>query len=166
MAGLKNPLIFIVEDNKIYNRLVVEFLKKNRYTNVMPFDSGEECLKNVGQKPDIIIQDYLLGGMNGIEVLRRVKKLSPKTEFLFLSGQESMEVAVNTMRYGAFDYIVKDQVTLDKVVDRINKILKIKRLERTNFQIKAFMAGFIVFLLLVILFFVIYYMTDILGVHW
>ena len=77
MQNVKNPLIFVVEDNKVYNKLIVNYLKSNKYVNVEAFYSGEECLKNIEKGPDIIIQDYLLEGMNGIEVLKRVKKVSP-----------------------------------------------------------------------------------------
>jgi DNA-binding NtrC family response regulator len=163
---MKNPLIFVVEDNKIYNMLVVTFLEKQGFGNVKSYLNGEDCLRNLKLKPDIVIQDYLLEGLNGIEVLKRGKKHYPETEFIFLSGQDNMEVAVNTMRYGAYDYIVKNEVTLEKVVDKINRILKNKKIQRANRNIKIFMSAFIVFLLLVILFFVLYFLTDTWGVHW
>jgi DNA-binding NtrC family response regulator len=166
MGSIKNLLIFVVEDNKIYNKLVVNFLEKSGYTNVKSFNNGEDCLRNLKLKPEVVIQDYLLEGLNGIEVLKRAKKYYPETEFIFLSGQDSMEVAVNTMRYGAYDYIVKNEMTLDRVVDKIEKIMKAKKLARSNKRIKFFMLGFIIILLLVVLFFVLYFLTDIWGVHW
>lgn len=166
MGGINNPLIFVVEDNKIYNKLVVNFLEKNGYTNLRSFSNGEDCLKNLKFKPDIVIQDYLLEGLNGIEVLKRAKKHYPETEFIFLSGQDSMEVAVNTMRYGAYDYIVKNEMTLERVADKINRIMKNKKMLRANKNLKIIMLGFIVFLLLVVLFFVIYFLTDLWGTHW
>jgi len=166
MGGIKNPLIFVVEDNKIYNKLVVNFLEKKGFTNIKSFFNGEDCLRNLKLKPDIVVQDYLLEGLNGIEVLKRGKKISPETEFIFLSGQSSMEVAVNTMRYGAYDYIVKDEATLDRLVDKINKIGEAQKVARKNKNIKLFMLSFIIFLLLVILFFVLYFFTDMWGIHW
>jgi DNA-binding NtrC family response regulator len=166
MNNAKNPLIFIVEDNKIYNQLVAGFLEKKGFTNVKSFSTGEECLKNLNLNPDIIIQDYLLQGMNGIEVLVRAKKHHPETEFIFLSGQDSMEVAVNTMRYGAYDYILKNDMTLDRLADKIGRILKAQKLARKNKMVRSFMLGFIAFLLLVILFFVLYFLTDTFGAHW
>ena len=47
-----------------------------------------------------------------VEVFKRVKKLSPKTDFIFLTANESTEVAVSSIKYGAFDYIIKDEVAL------------------------------------------------------
>ncbi|NQU86273.1 MAG: response regulator [Mariniphaga sp.] len=166
MGSLKNPLMYVVEDNKIYNKLIVNFLEKKGFSNIKSFFNGEDCLRNLKAKPDIVIQDYLLEGLNGIEVLKRGKKHYPDTEFIFLSGQSSMEIAVNTMRYGAYDYIVKDEATLDRLVDKIGRIIKAQKVERANKNVKRFMLGFIIFLLLVVLFFVIYFFTDIWGIHW
>jgi len=74
MQNTKNPLIFVVEDNQMYNKLVVSYLKTNKLTNVESYLSGEEALKNIHKNPAIIIQDYLLEGMTGIEVLIKAKK--------------------------------------------------------------------------------------------
>ena len=151
MQNSNNPLIFVVEDNKIYNKLLVKHLESNRLTNVKSFFTGEECLEHMKEKPAIIIQDYLLEGMNGIEVLKKGKQISPETEFIFLSGQDSMEVAVNTMKYGAYDYIVKDQMTLDKMIDKVRKIMSVKKLEKTNKSYKIGRVLFFIILVIIIL---------------
>jgi DNA-binding NtrC family response regulator len=162
MAAKFNSLIFVVEDNKVYNKLITEYLKKQNFTKVKPFFSGEECVKAVeqGELPDIVIQDYFLEGMNGIDVLQKVKKLSPKSDFIFLTGHDNIEVAVNTIKFGAFDYIIKDKVTLDKVVDRIQKIRKVKLLEKQNKQIKMFMILFGIVIFIIVVFFMFYFRTK------
>ena len=141
MAVKKDHLIFVVENNKVYNLMVTEYLKKQNFTNVKAIYSGEECVEKVekGEKPEIVIQDYHLDGINGIDVLRKVKKINPKTEFVFLTSNENMEVAVNTIKYGAYDYIVKDKMALDKVVFKILKIIKMIKLENKNRQIRKVM---------------------------
>ena len=123
MKNQKYPLIFVVEDNSVYNTLIVNHLHIHKLTNTESFISGEECLKNIHRRPDIIIQDYLLGGINGVDVLVATKKRYPETEFIFLSGQDSIEAAVNCLKYGAYDYIVKDPHALNKMVDKINKLM-------------------------------------------
>jgi DNA-binding NtrC family response regulator len=116
-----------------------------------------------GAKPDIILQDYFLEKMNGIDVLLKVKKISPSSEFVFLTNNDSMEVAVNTIKYGAYDYIVKDKITLDKVVDRIQKIRKVKALESRNKQIKMAIMLFLGAIFLVVLFSVLYFIFGWFG---
>ena len=136
MQNNKNPLIFVVEDNQMYNKLVVSYLKTNKFTNVESYLSGEEAIKNMHKNPNIVIQDYLLEGMTGIEVLIKAKKTNPDVEFIFLSGQDSIDVAINSMKYGAYDYIVKDQMALQKLVNKIHKINSVTELVKTNNRYK------------------------------
>jgi len=142
MQNSKNPLIFVVEDNQMYNKLVVSYLKTNKFTNVESYLSGEEALNNMHKNPEIIIQDYLLEGMTGIETLIKAKKTNPNVEFIFLSGQDSIDIAINSMKYGAYDYIVKDQMALQKLVNKINKITSVTELVKSH---KRYKIGVILF---------------------
>lgn len=152
MVASKNPLIFVVEDNHVYNRLIVSFLKTNKLTNVESFSTGEDALKAMEKQPAVVIQDYLLEGMNGIEVLKRAKKVAPNVEFIFLSGQDNIDVAINTMKYGAYDYIVKDQMALKKLVNKINKIQSYNQLEVSK---KRYKMGVILFFVILAIFVVV-----------
>ena len=78
MDAKKSMLIFVVEDNVLFNKMVCEHLKKNNYTNLKSFVSGNECINAVmkGEHPDIVIQDYFLDDINGVDVLKAVKKQS------------------------------------------------------------------------------------------
>ncbi len=151
MENQNYPLIFIVEDNSVYNKLIVNHLRSHKLVRVESFLSGEECLKNLYRKPDIIIQDYLLDGINGIDVLKATKKKYPDTEFVFLSGQDNIEIAINSMKYGAFDYIVKDQNALVKLTDKINKIMISHELINSNKRYKLGVTLFFVALAVIIL---------------
>jgi len=126
----------------MYNKLVVSYLKTNKLTNVESYLSGEDALNNMSKNPDIIIQDYLLEGMTGIEVLIKAKKTNPNVEFIFLSGQDSIDIAINSMKYGAYDYIVKDQMALQKMVNKINKINSVTELVKSN---KRYKVGVVLF---------------------
>jgi DNA-binding NtrC family response regulator len=109
----------------------------------MSFYSGEEVINNLYRNPDIIIQDFLLDdGMNGIDVLKKAKELGNEVEFIFLSGQDNIDIAINTMKYGAYDYIVKDQMALKKMVNKINKIQSVNKLVKSN---KRYKKGAIIF---------------------
>ena len=153
MENHKYPLIFIVEDNTVYNKLIVNHLRLHKLTQTESFLSGEECLKNIDKKPDIIIQDYLLDGMTGIDVLKATRKKYPETEFIFLSGQNDIELAINSMKYGACDYIIKDQYALKKLTDKINKIMTIHELINSNKRYKLGITLFFIALAIIILIF-------------
>lgn len=151
MQNQKDPLIFIVEDNQVYNKLVVSYLKSKKFERIESFLTGEDCLNNIYKKPDIIIQDYLLDGINGIDVLKATKRVHPEVEFIFLSGQDSVDVAINTMKFGAYDYIVKDQMALKKMADKITKITSVQDLVRSNKRYKIGVTLFFIALAIIIL---------------
>jgi DNA-binding NtrC family response regulator len=146
MQNIKNPLIFVVEDNQMYNKLVVSYLRTNKFTNVESFLTGEDVLKNMYKNPDIIIQDYLLDGMTGIEVLIKAKKTNPNVEFIFLSGNDSIDIAINSMKYGAYNYILKDQMALPKLVEKIQKINSVSEVVITK---KGYKVGVLLFFVLI-----------------
>lgn len=158
MSKKKHPIIFIVEDNKAYNKIVEHHLNLNGYPNTYPFASGEEALKQLYLKPNIIIQDYKLQGMSGLNVLQRVKKVLPNTEFIFLSGQDNIEIAVNTVKYGAFDYILKTETALQRLIQKIDTITNFQQLKRS--KQKYFIAAYIFLAILVILLFLIIFTTQ------
>jgi len=156
MQNTKNPLIFVVEDNQMYNKLVVSYLRSNKLTNVESYLTGEEALKNLDKKPNIFVQDYLLEKMTGIDVLVKAKKIDPTIEFIFLSGQDSIDIAINSMKYGAYDYIVKDQMALKKLVDKIHKILSVSDLQKTNKRYKVGVVLFFAVLVVLIIIMITY----------
>jgi len=131
----KYLLIYVVEDNLVYNRMVCEYLKKQNYTRVKSFVSGNECIKAVmnGENPNIVIQDYFLDDLNGIDVLKAVKAKYKEAEFIFLTSNENIEVAIDCIAYGVHDYILKDKGDiLKRLLDKINKVSKVILLRRKN----------------------------------
>ena len=89
--------------------------------------------------------------MTGIEVLHAVKKISKFSEFVFLTANENMEVAVESIKSGAFDYIIKDNdIALKKVIDKITKIAKIKQLKQNNKATKLLMIILLLILIVII----------------
>lgn len=151
MENQDSPLIFIVEDNSIYNKFIENHLRSNKFKRIESFLSGEECLKNLYKKPDIVIQDYLLDGISGIDVLKTSKVKSPRTEFIFLSGQDNLNIAVNTIKNGAFDYVVKDRFALKKLIDNINKIMRNQSIQYENKTHKIGITLFLIVLSLIII---------------
>lgn len=125
---MKNPNIFIVEDDQFFAQMLKIVLGKNNYTNVQHFDSGEACLENLYTNPDLVILDYNLGTMNGIEVLRKIKGINPNIHVIFLSSQEKMNVAINSLKYGAFDYIEKNPHNVTSLLNLIQKIFRMDKI--------------------------------------
>jgi DNA-binding response OmpR family regulator len=99
--------VFIVEDDKFYAEIIRNTLVNEGYKQIQQFDTGGDFLECDVHQPDIVILDHMLGQMSGIHVLREIRAKNSKAQVIFLSGQEDMEVVVNALKLGAFDYIEK-----------------------------------------------------------
>ncbi len=151
MQRTKDPLIFIVQDNVIYKDLLVGYLQQRKFNNLKTFRSGEECLKLIHQKPDIIVLDYSFDGMTGLELMKRVKAEHPEIDFVFLSGQNSVEVAVNIMKMGAADYIIKDAQAPKNLLNSVEFLISTNKAQKINKGFQVGVVGFFIMLFLIIM---------------
>ncbi|HEY4789578.1 MAG TPA: response regulator [Bacteroidales bacterium] len=125
----KKKVVFIVEDDPGFNMLMTNYLTGKNKWEVHSFESGEKCLEKLHLKPDIFLQDIDLPGINGVEVMKRVKQRLPEAEFIFLSAQTDIKVVVDAVQLGAFDYIVKDAYSKENALNKIDQIVKIKHFQ-------------------------------------
>ncbi|MEQ8530807.1 MAG: response regulator, partial [Imperialibacter sp.] len=114
MKTEKKIKVFLVDDDAVFLKsLEIEFLNASGFT-VETYATGERCLENLANAPDVIILDYHLDGidknaMNGVKTLDKIKASNPDIPVLMLSSQDKIEVAVNCMHHKAFDYVVKSE---------------------------------------------------------
>ncbi|MBS1562959.1 MAG: response regulator [Bacteroidetes bacterium] len=127
MSKNMNLKICLVDDDVLCLNLYKQFFKQLGYTNIELFDNGMDCLENLsGMRPDVIFLDYNMEGLNGMDVLRKIKEFDKEIVVLFISGQEDMQVAINTMKHGAVDYLIKSSLSPDKlreVMERVGNLL-------------------------------------------
>lgn len=99
--------ILVIDDDKDICLILTRFLNKNNY-NVLIAHSGKEGLTLVGTEDfDLILCDYKLPDITGINLLKKVKELNPSIPFIIITGYSDVRTAVETFRYGASDYIIK-----------------------------------------------------------
>ncbi len=153
----KKPVLFIVEDDETFNKMLSSYFTSKHKWEVHSFLTGEESLKDLYLKPVVWLQDFELPGMNGIQVMKKVKKELPQTEFIFLSGQGSIQVAVETLKEGAFDYVIKDSSSKENALNKVDQVMYIKRLETNRKSIKL---SFIVVSVCYILSWLIYFLIK------
>lgn len=151
MQQTKNPLIFIIEDSVVYRDLIVGFLNSNKLSNLKTYKSGAECQKDLHLKPDLIVLDYVSAGINGLEFMAKVGLDHPEIEFIFLSGQNDVEIAVQIMKLGAADYIVKNDQAPYKLLKSIQGLINATRREKQAKGFRIGVVGFFVLLFLVIM---------------
>jgi DNA-binding NtrC family response regulator len=123
---------FIVEDDIFCANVYEHLLKSMGYDDITYFNNGLTCIDNLDKKPDIILLDHNMDGMKGFEVLKKIKRYNPNIYVVMISGQQDIETAVDALKYGAFDYLIKDNSVSNKITNTVNKIITIKAVMRES----------------------------------
>lgn len=116
--------IFVVEDDDWYNRLLVHHLSLNPDYEIESFTTGRGCLDNLHKNPDVITLDYRLPDMQGLEILKKIKSENEEIQVVVISEQEDIEVVVELLKFGAYDYIVKSRDIRSRLLNTIQNIRK------------------------------------------
>ncbi len=128
-------ILFLVDDDAVFLKsLEIEFLHHGDF-DIETFATGELCLANLSKKPDVIILDFHLDGIdksaiNGLATLDKIKHFDTDIPVIMLSSQDKIEVAVDCMRHHAFDYVIKSETAflrLQKVIETIFKQQKLQK---------------------------------------
>ena len=132
-----NPFkIFIVEDDKWYGELLHHHLSLNPEYEIEIFDSGNDLLKNLYKKPSVITLDYSLPDIKGAVLLKRLKEHHPDIPVVMISGQEDISTAITLLKEGAYDYIVKNEETKERLWRTMKNIRDSLALKNENIQLK------------------------------
>ena len=98
--------ILVVDDEAQICKLLKNFLELKDY-DVITASSGKEALEKIKEKPDIVLLDVMMPDMNGLQVLRKVKEIAPSIEVVMVTGLADQDIAIESLKKGAFDYITK-----------------------------------------------------------
>ncbi len=98
----------MVEDNDWYNRLLVHHLTMNPDFQVRSFFNGKDLMSHLHERPDVITLDYRLPDVKGSDLLRKIRDFDEGIEVIVISEQEDIQTAVDLLREGAFDYLIKN----------------------------------------------------------
>ncbi|MBW1981249.1 MAG: response regulator [Deltaproteobacteria bacterium] len=111
--------VLLVDDEEEFVRTLAERLQMRGYDVTTSF-SGEDAIKEIkGYNFDVVVLDVLMPGLDGIEALREIKNIKPLTEVIMLTGHATVETAIEGMKLGAYDYLMKPCKTED-LLSKIN----------------------------------------------
>jgi len=136
IKNMKTPTdfkIFLVDDDAFSLAIYEQRIKGLGYQNVTAFTSGTDCLNSLIEKPQVIFLDHAMAPINGFELLKKIKRFDPNIYVVMVSGQEDMQQALDALRFGAFDYLIKGQNESEKmqsVLDRIAKVQEMLKKKR------------------------------------
>ena len=120
--------VLIVDDEEDFTDTLTKRLKM-RQIRVDGVYSGSEALDFLDEDPvDVVVLDVRMPGMDGVEVLREIKQRYPLIEVLMLTGHANVEVAIEGMRLGAFDYLLKP-IEIDQLLYKLQDAYQKKSIQ-------------------------------------
>ena len=141
------PKILIIEDNDTMRQAMAAILERMD----IEFDEADNGLKGIelfkDKEHDLIISDYKMEGMDGLEVLKQVKKISPTKEVLIITAFGTIDLAVDAMKHGAVDFITKPfshdefKIKIERIINRINEREELSRLSEENIYLRDELEG-------------------------
>ena len=132
---MKNYNILIIDDEKSQRDILQGYLAKKCY-KVFTAESGSQGIKIINENlVDIVLSDYKMPEMTGLEILAKVSQINPEISFVIITAYGTVENAVNAMHLGAYDYLSKP-VNLDELDLLIARIIEHKNLKSENELLK------------------------------
>ena len=121
------PFVLLVDDEIPFVETMTKRLTKRKLRVIMAFN-GQEALEKIGKNRDldVVILDVKMPGMDGIETLGEIKKAHPLIEVIMLTGHATVESAIEGMRVGAYDYLMKP-CDLEQLMLKVEQATKKKR---------------------------------------
>lgn len=132
--------ILITDDEKSIRNILRDILEFEKY-GVEEAENGEEALRIVEEKPvDLMVLDIKMKGMDGLEVLEKVKEMKPELPVIMISGHGTIKIAVEATKKGAYDFLEKPP-DLNRLLISVRNALKNSELIRENRQIRTELLG-------------------------
>jgi two-component system response regulator AtoC len=130
---IKDLKVFMVEDNELFAHMISEALASQYGYKVEVFYTGEDMLKRINEKPDVVLLDFQLDSsdqncMNGDKVLEQIMKVQPQTKVVIISSQDDLEQAIELLKYGACDYICKDLQSVNNIAITLQRLIELMNL--------------------------------------
>ncbi|MCC6385158.1 MAG: sigma-54-dependent Fis family transcriptional regulator [Bacteroidia bacterium] len=114
--------VFVVEDDPWFREFITYTLSLNASFEVTSFETGKEVLNAMNQKPDAITLDFRLPDTDGAVLLKKIKDPSPQTEAVIISEQDKIDTAVELLKNGAYDYLVKSKDMRERLLSTFNRL--------------------------------------------
>ncbi len=150
--------IFVVEDDVLYLNLIIKELEKMGYTNIKSYSTGKEAIHDLSEKPDVALLDYFLEKeYTGMDILKKLRQRFPDTQVIFLTASDDVNIAVDTMRNGAYDYIVKGDTAFIRIRHLLKKISEENEQKAKSRSIIRFQIYVIIAIILISLLGILYF---------
>ena len=124
--------IYLLDDNMFNVNIFQQHLFNLGYTDTTVFCDPASCMEQLNPPPTIIFYDCGVNFLKGLEVLKSIKKYNPEIYLVFICGNEDVEMIIESLKYGAFDYFVKGENDVKNMEIVLTKIHRVKELLKKN----------------------------------
>jgi len=114
--------IFVVEDDEWYREFIGYTLSLNPEHEVKTFSKGSELLQAMKERPDVVTLDFRLPDTDGATLMKKIKEYNPETEVIIISEQDKIATAVDLLKAGAYDYLVKTKEIRSLLINTVAHI--------------------------------------------
>jgi two-component system, OmpR family, response regulator len=161
--------VFLVDDDKMFLASLKNSLQQQFGSSleVSEYTTGEDFIDNMeGDKPDMVILDYYLNdeehpdAMDGIRVLKEIKSVSKDIVVIMLSGQDKLQVAIDSIKNGAYEYIAKSETAFVRIQNTLKNALDSIKSERENTKYFKWNITMAIVIVAIILIDVIWYYSS------
>jgi DNA-binding NtrC family response regulator len=122
MISKERAKIFVVDDDPYIAEMYTQTLQNLGCRNVTVYRDGESCVKDIHTNPDLIFLDQNMNALSGIRVLKIIRKFEYTTNVVLITSDESVGLAMEAIRYGAHDYIIKGLSDQERIHEVINEL--------------------------------------------
>ena len=124
----------LVVDDDLHMRMMLEAVLESEGYSVVLAESGPEALAIMKEEqPSLVLLDYMMPGMNGLDVLREIKKNHAQTDVIIVTGHGNEKLSIEMLNSGASDYIQKP-FTMDKLLSSVKRVLSVRTEDDKNQQ--------------------------------
>ena len=122
MYSNKSLRIFIVDEDPMIRELYKQYLLNMGFNLVEAFENGWKCFDQLHKKPDIIFVDYDVPPLDGIDILKKIKRMYPSIFLVFTTSVNNRQLIDSALKFGAFDFILKNELDETSIANVVNKI--------------------------------------------
>jgi len=166
----KNGVVFLIDDEPIQNEMLQDYLAEKLNYSFLKFETGEDALKKLHMKPAFVVIDYHLNShkpsaMDGIAVLKEIRAKMPNSNVVMLSGQDKIDVAIESLKFGAKDYVIKGETAFSRIENIFTRIAAFESIKKNNSRYKLLINVLVMVYGLIIVYVIYRLFTEYLGIE-
>ncbi len=133
MKSDKQRKVYVIEDNKTEGMLLKLCLGSIKNISITNFVLGKELMKNLDEKPDIIVADLMLPDITGYDLIKEIKNIHPDIPIIVCSAQREMSLVAELQELGVYNYVVKSESCIEYLQNVLEDLLLlIEKKEENN----------------------------------